>query len=410
MKKRLLPPNTLVAIDVGTTKVCVLIAQKIIDDQFDIIGIGRAPSRGMAQGVVTDIAPAVQSIKAAVQEAELMAGCTIESAYIGISGAHISTHQSSGMVPIKNGIIRESDVSRVIAAARAIPLSEDEHVLHVIPQIFTIDGKHSVRDPLSMHGVRLEVKVNIITGNVTQVKNLIRCCETAGVKVQDIVLEPIASAESVLSIDERDMGVLMLDIGGGTSDLAIYQRDVIRHAKIFPIAGALFTNDIALCLRTTREEAERIKRQHSVFVASGARDYYTIRSVDGESSQAILIEEVAGILHARSEELFMLVKEEIDRCNLLPLMPAGVVITGGGALLSGIAEHAEEVLGVPARVGRPRAMAAFRDELQNPIYATGYGLVVYAFKEEQTRLPAEAEGPIMGRIFWKMKHWIADIF
>jgi len=409
MKKMLLPSSTLVAIDIGTTKVCALVAQKITDSQFDVIGIGRAPSRGLAQGTVVDIAPAVQAIKAAVQEAEMMAGCTIESAYIGISGSHIGAHTSTGMVPIKNGTIRESDVTRVIAASQAIPLPEDEQILHVVAQAFTIDGKHAVRDPMSMHGVRLDAKVNIITGNTMLVKNLIQCCESASIKVRDVILEPIASAEAVLSPDERELGVALLDIGGGTSDFVIYHRDTIQHTKIVPIAGALFTNDIALCLRMTRDEAERIKKQYATLTTSYASEQQTIRSIDNENMRTIMLDDVTRILQARTEELFTIIKEEIAAHNLAPFMPAGIVLTGGGALLNGIAQQAEKILGVPARIGRPKMMTSFKEELQNPIYATAYGLILYAIRQEQKNQRA-SHGNGAGKIFWQVKDWIAEFF
>lgn len=410
MKKRLKPSNTLVAIDVGTTKICVLVAQKTTDAHCDIIGIGRAPSSGLERGVVVDIAPAINAIKSAVQEAELMAGCSIESAYVGISGAHISAHHSSGMVPIKNGIIRENDIERVINAAQTIPLPEDERILHAVPQLFIIDGKHTVRDPLNMHGVRLECKAHIVTGNITLVKNLIQCCETAGIRVRDIVLEPIASAEAVLSPDEREMGVALLDIGGGTSDFAIYQRGVIRHTKIFPIAGNLFTNDLALCLRTTREEAERLKKEFGTTNKAISNTTYLVQSIDGITHHEVTLADIGFILSARTEELLTAIKNDIDDFSISSFAPAGLVITGGGALLFGLTDQASTLLGLPARIGTPRAKASFKDELTHPRYATAYGLLLYALKSEADLLKTHKGSPLSSRLFWKMKSWIADLF
>lgn len=409
MKKRLSPSNMLVAIDVGTTKICVLVAQKITPETCEIIGIGRAPSDGIARGVVVDVAAAVHSIKAALEEAELMAGSSIESAYVGISGAHISAHHSSGMIPVKQGVIRENDIQRVVATAQAIPLPEDEQILHAIPQQFVIDGKHQVLDPLNMHGVRLEAKVHIITGNVTQVKNLIQCCESAGVKVRDIILEPIASAEAVLSPDERGLGTAILDIGGGTSDFAIYNRGTIRHTKIFPIAGNLFTNDLALCLHTTRSEAERIKKLFGTAELSTA-DQISIIGIDGTSQQLVNNQEVAFILEARSDELLTAIRHEIDEFNLAAQMPAGIVLTGGGALLHGLVARASNVLNMPVRLGKPRTGTTFKEELSHPLYATGYGLLVHALKEEARLIKHDGSGPLTSRIFWRMKSWIADLF
>jgi len=410
MKKRLTPSNTLVAIDIGTTKICVLVAKKIDQSNCEVIGIGRAVSHGLARGVVVDVAPAVHAIKAALQEAELMAGCSIESAYIGISGSHISAHQSTGMVPIKQGIIREHDVARVVSAARAIPLPEDEQILHAVPQQFIIDGKHLVNDPLNMHGVRLECKAHIITGNVTLVKNLIMCCQAAGVKARDVILEPIASAEAVLSQDEQELGIGILDIGGGTSDFAIYQRGSIRHTKIFPIAGNLFTNDIALCLRTTREDAERIKKEYGATILSKEPHNISIKTIDNSDSQLVSTSELSFILNARGDELLRALNKEITEHKLAATMPAGLVITGGGALLEGFIQQAQKTIGIPTRLGNPRTTLAFKQELSHPLYATGYGLLLYALKQETLSHRVDGATFPLNRIFWKMKSWIAEVF
>jgi cell division protein FtsA len=411
-KKTYAPHEIIVAIDVGTTKICVLIAHKVTHDHIDIIGIGRTPSIGLDRGVIVDVGPAIQSIKTAVREAELMAGVTVESAYIGISGSHITAHNSTGMVAIKHGEIREPDVARVIAAAQSIPLPEGEKILHVMPQLYTIDGNQIVRDPLGMHGVRLEAQVHIITGGVTSVQNLVRCCESAGVKVRDIVLEPIASAEAVLSNDERELGVGMLDIGGGTTDFAIYQRAAIRHTHIFPIAGNLFTNDIALCLRTTRAEAERIKKEFATVnpKLEQLHDTILIKSVDGEQTKNISIQQLSAVVAARSEELLLLLHHEISKFHLTQSMPAGIVITGGGSQLNGLAEQAAIILDMPIRIGKTRTSSSFNEELSHPSYATGYGLVLYAMKKEKREQATDLAGPIINRVFWKMKSWIADFF
>lgn len=406
------PHNLIVAIDVGTTKICVLVAHKVTNDTCEIIGIGRTPSIGLERGVIVDVGPAIQSIKTALHEAELMAGVTIESAYIGISGSHIASHNSTGMVPVKHGEIRSDDVARVIAAAQSIPLAEGEKILHVLPQLYTIDGSQTVRDPLGMHGVRLEAQVHIITGGVTSVQNLVRCCESAGVKVRDIVLEPIASAEAVLSSDERELGIGMLDIGGGTADFAVYQKGTIRHTRIFPIAGNLFSNDIALCLRTTRAEAERIKKEFATVhpTPEQLQEQIVIKSVDGERTKTIALRELSAVVSARSEELFLLMHHEIATFKLAQFMPAGIVITGGGSLLNGLKEQAETILDLPTRIGKTRSTALFQDELSNPSYATGYGLLLYALKREKKDQELNNGGPMISRVFWKMKSWIADFF
>ncbi|MBN2266944.1 MAG: cell division protein FtsA [Candidatus Babeliaceae bacterium] len=413
MKTRLSPSQTIVAVDVGTTKICVLVGHRINDKACDIIGIGRAPSTGLVRGVVVDVGPTVKSVKSAIQEAVLMAGCPIESVYVGISGAHIRAYQSSGMIPIKHGVVREPDLARVLASACAIPLPDDEQILHSLPQQFVIDGKHSVRDPLQMHGIRLEARVNLITGNITQVKNLIQCCEASDVKVHDVVLEPIASADAVLSEDERDLGVALLDIGGGTSDFAIYQRGAIRHTKIFPIAGALFTNDVALCLRTTRDEAERIKRTFGFLQGhafEGIPEFCSVHTIDGNGDLQVRIDDLSRVLTARAEELLRVVAQEIDRFNLRPYMPAGFVLTGGGALMRGLAPYVEKIVGVPTRVGIPKTLSVYDLELQSPMYATAYGLLLYAMKQESDMRRLRDSASLPSRLFWKMKSWIADFF
>lgn len=404
--------DMIVAIDIGTTKICVLIGRKITEDQCEIIGIGKAPSKGLSRGVVVSVGPAIESIKTAIQEAELMAGVTIESAHIGISGAHISAHNSSGMIPIKHGDIRATDIERVIAAAQTIPLSEGEQILHVIPQMYTIDGQQQVRNPLGMHGVRLEAQVHIITGGVTSVQNLVRCCQAAGIKVRDIILEPLASADAVLSDDEKELGVALIDIGGGTTDFAVYQNGSIRHTHILPIAGNLFTNDIALCLRTTRSDAERIKKEYgsTIEIDSNYNETYEINTVDGEHNQTISLQDLTKILQPRAHELLSLINQEIATHNLMQFMPSGIVITGGGSLLHGIHESAQELLHIPSRIGRPKVPVNFKQELNNPIYATGYGLLVHAMKKEKQNKLNDLDGPIVSRVFWKMKSWIADFF
>lgn len=411
MKRSLNPETIWTAIDVGTTKICVLIAQQRGAGNCEIIGIGKAPSHGLARGVVVDVAPAVQSIKAAIKEAELMAGCSVESAFVGISGSHINATTSHGIVPVKTGEIKQYDIAHVIAAAKAIPIPEGQQILHVIPQFYIVDSQHRVRDPLGLHGVRLEVQAHIITGGVSSVQNLIRCCQMAGVKVRDIILEPIASADAVLSPDERELGVAMLDIGGGTSDFAIYHHGTILHTKIFPIAGNLFTNDIALCLRTTLKEAERIKKEHgSAYTAEDLNMPLEIESIDGETRRMVMRNDLIEILQFRASELLMLVKEELETYHLAHYAPAGLVLTGGGSLLHGMKNISESLLAMPVRIGKPRISDIFRETLDNPMYATGYGLLVHGIKMHAQKSIQELDGPMVQRVFWRMKSWISDLF
>lgn len=410
MKTRL-GKNIITAIDIGTTKICVLIAQQLDDHHVEILGIGKAPSLGLARGVVVDIAPAVHSIKAALKEAELMAGFAVESAYIGISGGHINAFNSHGMVPIKHGEIRQLDIAAVLNTAKAVPLPEGQQLLHALPQFYTIDNEHIVRDPLGMYGVRLEAQVHLITGAVASVQNLIRCCALAGVKTEDIILEPLASADAVLSDDERELGIGMLDIGGGTSDFAIYQQGNIRHTQVFLIAGNIFTNDLAICLRTTVKEAERIKKEYgiadsSLFVHNLPLE---IDMVHGEEKQTVMQSDILAILESRTQELLLLLKEAIDSQKLRPMMHAGLVITGGGSLLHGIKEQAETILQMPIRLGRPRVPLGFKDSLESPIYATGYGLLVHTMR--RNRMGAQGlSGTFVTQVFSRMKSWVFDFF
>lgn len=266
--KRVFTNKILTAIDVGTTKICVLIGHKLEEGQVEILGIGKVPSEGLRKGVVVDIAKAARSIKKAVNEAQMMADVVVESATVGISGAHIQSRNAYGAVPLEHGQVRQEDINAVIAAAKAIPLAEGQKVLHVLPQYFSLDGQERLSDPLGMHGIRLEVQVHIITGSFASVQDLVKCCQMAEVKVQDVVLEQLASAQAVLNDDERELGVAMLDIGGGTADLAIYQKGSIRHTMVVPIAGNHFTNDLAIGLRTTVSDAERIKREYGLACSS----------------------------------------------------------------------------------------------------------------------------------------------
>jgi cell division protein FtsA len=412
MKSTLSSESILVAIDVGTTKVCVLIARKIDGEHCEIIGIGKSVSMGLARGVVVDIIPAVQSIKAAIKEAELMAGVIVESAYIGISGSHISSFNSHGIAAIKRGEIRSTDISQVIAAAQAMPLPEGQQILHVIPQFFTVDSNHTVKDPLGMFGVRLEVQVHVITGAVTSVQNLMRCCEMAGVKVRDVILEPLASADAVLSSDERELGIALLDIGGGTSDFAVYQNRSIRHTKVFPIAGQLFTHDIAVCLRTTFKDAERIKKEYATACRSLMQKdrYLSIEMVQGDCKQDVRLSEVVAIVESRAEELFSLIEQDMRKNRLHQNALSGLVLTGGGSLLDGLSECAERCLGIPVRVGYTKLPLQFKETLDSPLYATSYGLLIYAGKKQNDYYSKYGGSTSISNLLIRMKSWVYDFF
>jgi cell division protein FtsA len=401
----------IVSIDVGTTKICVLIANQLDADHVEIIGVGKSPSDGLKKGVVVDIGKTIHSIKAAVKEAELMAGLKIHSAAVGISGGHIHSLNSAGMVAIKHGQVKESDVANVLAAARAVPLPEGMQVLHVLPQYYLIDSRERVHNPVGMHGIRLEVQAHIIMGAIASVQNLIKCCEMAQVKVSDIILEQLASADAVLSQDEKELGIAVLDIGGGTSDLALYQNNSIRHTMVLPVAGNHFTNDLAVGLRTTIKEAERIKKEYGLACLNLLEDNRAIEIelVQGIEKQTIHIADIASILQPRAQELLSIVHEEIIKNRLQMYMPSGLVITGGGSMLVGMKELAESIFSTPVRIGMPRFEYDLPESLENPMYATGYGLLLQLIKR-QNNASFDESGPVVTRILNRMKSWVSDFF
>lgn len=400
-----------VSIDIGTTKICVLVAHHLTGDSLEILGVGKAPSDGLSKGVVVDITKTIRSIKQAVKEAELMAGFPIEFAHIGISGAHIRSINSHGVVPIRKNEVRQEDIAAVIASAQAIPIAEGQQILHVLPQYFVIDGQEKVKDPLGMYGIRLEAQVHIVTGSVASVQNLIKCCQAAGVNVVDIILEQLASADAVLTDDERELGVGVLDIGGGTSDLALYQHGNIRHTMVLPMAGNHFTNDVAIGLHTTLKEAERIKRTYGLAKSSLLKedDVIEVELVQGSEKNIVLLHDLVNIIQPRAQELLSLVHEEVTRYHLQSFMRSGLVLTGGGSLLRGMKELAEEMFEVPVRVGVPRSYYALPELLSSPIYATAYGLLVHAIKK-QGPSALNANDALTVRILDRMKSWVADFF
>lgn len=409
--KKVFAEKLLCAIDIGTTKICALIAQQVANGELQILGIGKVPSDGLRKGVVVDIARAIVSIKKAIEEAELMAGTTMHSVVIGISGGHIQSRNAYGAAPIARGEVTQEDIARTIAAARAIQLPEGQQVLHVLPQYFSIDGQDRIQDPLGMHGIRLEVQVHIITGAISSVQNLIKCCQMAGVKVQDVVLEQLASALAVLNDDERELGVAMLDIGGGTSDLALYQGGTIRHTMVVPIAGNLFTSDLAVGLRTTIKDAERIKREYGLvnFDLIGQDKEIEVEMVQGGKTRMIMQTEVFDILEPRAQELLSIVHEEILGRNLTHLLVSGFVLTGGGALLEGMKEVTEDILDVPVRIGKPQSTQTGLEMLQSPIFATAYGLLLYAAKQQGVGNFSEEDNGV-SRLLMRMKSWVSDFF
>lgn len=411
--KRGFNDKIITSIDIGTTKISVLIGHQLADDTIDIIGFGKAVSEGLKKGVVVDIAKTVYAIKTAVKEAELVSGVHVDTAYIGVSGGHIRTVNSQGVVPIKRSVVRDTDVSQVLAAASAIPADRDYQILHVLPQYYTIDSREQVNDPIGMHGIRLEVHAHIILGAVSSVQNLVTCCQLAGITVKDVVLEQLASAHAVLSVDERELGVAVLDIGGGTSDLALYQHGAIRHTMVLPVAGNHFTNDIAVGLRITLQEAERIKKEWGLASfegLNGSGRLIEVELMQGKDRHIVTQEDLVAIINPRVVEIFQLVQGHVRAQRLSHIMQTGIVLTGGGSLLNGIDQVAEKQFGCSARVGYPHVSYSLPTGLQNPMYATGYGLLLYALKQQKL---SGQQGTLFitpRRLFDRMRSWMVDFF
>lgn len=401
--------NLITAIDVGTSKICVLVAQVHQDRSLEIVAVGKSPSDGLKKGVVVDIDRTILSIKKAIQEAELMAGCSINSALVGISGSHVQSVTSQGIVPIKRTEVTHQDIKNVIDSAQAIPIEQGQQILHVLPQYYMVDSGNKISNPLGMYGVRLEVQVHIITGSVSCVQNLVKCCQQAGVEVTDIILEQVASAYAVLSSDERQLGVGIIDIGGGTSDVAIYQNNSIVYTMVLPVAGNHFTQDLALGLRVTVQDAERIKTQYGSVLLQQEPLELLVEDVQGEVHKTINQDMLANILHARAHELLSIINQQFIKHSFKSYMIAGVVLTGGGALLKGIDKLASSIFSLPVRVGVPQMQQLVFESLAHPMYATGCGLLLYA-QEKKNKKEQPLDGPMLSRITYRMRSFVSDFF
>lgn len=406
--------DLIVGLDIGTTKICAVVGVRS-EKGVDIIGIGMHPSRGLRKGVVVDIDATVESIKAAVEEAELMADCEISSVYVGIAGGHIRGFNSHGVVAVKDREVSESDVKRVIDAAKAVAIPMDREVIHVLPQEFIIDDQDGIREPLGMSGIRLEGKIHIVTAAVTSAQNLVKCANRAGLNVIDIVLEPLASAEAVLTRDERNLGVCLIDIGGGTTDIAVFGDGSIKHTSVLSIGGYHITNDIAIGLRTPFDEAERIKKKYGVAAARflPTDDYIAVPSVGGRQPHEISRKFLCEIIEPRLEEILSLARRELMSAGLQGKIPCGVAITGGSAELEGITELAEEVFEAPVRCGVPSNIGGLQDVVRSPMYATGVGLTLFGFHQNQNRAQKQfriRDESIFGRVKQRMRDWFYGEF
>ncbi len=376
----------MVGLDIGTSKVVAIVAELGLEGEIDIIGIGSHPSKGLKKGVVVNIETTVESIKRAIEEAELMAGCQIEQVYAGIAGSHIRGLNSHGIVAIRDKEVFQADIERVIDAAQAVAIPADQKVLHVLPQEYVIDDQEGVKEPLGMSGVRLEAKVHLITCAVNAYQNIEKCIKRCGLEVEDIILEQLASGDAVLTEDEKDLGVCLVDIGGGTTDIAIFSEGAIRHTAVIPIAGDQVTNDIAMALRTPTPNAEEIKIKYACALGSLAQENETIKipSVGDRSDRNLSRQALADVVEPRYEELFSLVQAELRRSGFEDLVAAGIVLTGGTSKIEGAIELAEEIFHMPVSLGKPKNVAGLSDIVRNPIYSTAVGLLHYG-ANQQTR-------------------------
>ena len=376
----------MVGLDIGTSKVVAIVAELGLEGEIDIIGIGSHPSKGLKKGVVVNIETTVDSIQRAIEEAELMAGCQIERVYAGIAGSHIRGLNSHGIVAIRDKEVFQADIERVIDAAQAVAIPADQKVLHVLPQEYVIDDQEGVKEPLGMSGVRLEAKVHLITCAVNAHQNIEKCIRKCGLEVEDIILEQLASGDAVLTEDEKDLGVCLVDIGGGTTDIAIFSEGAIRHTAVIPIAGDQVTNDIAMALRTPTPNAEEIKIKYACALGSLAQENETIKipSVGDRSDRDLSRQALAEVVEPRYEELFSLVQAELRRSGFEDLVAAGIVLTGGTSKIEGAIELAEEIFHMPVSLGKPKNVAGLSDIVRNPIYSTAVGLLHYGAKQ-QTR-------------------------
>jgi cell division protein FtsA len=402
----------IVGLDIGTSKVVALIGSITDEGEIEIVGIGTHPSRGLKKGVVVNIESTVQSIQRAVEEAELMAGCQVHSVYAGIAGSHIRSLNSHGIVAIRDREVLALDVERVIDAAQAVAIPQDQKILHVLPQEFVIDNQEGIKKPLGMSGVRLEAKVHLVTCAQNAIQNIEKCIRRCGLEVEDIILEQLASAESVLTDDEKELGVCLVDIGGGTTDIAIFTDGAIRHTGVIPIAGDQVTNDIAMALRTPTQNAEEIKLKYACALTQMARADETIKvpSVGDRPARDLSRQSLAEVVEPRYDELFTLVQAELRRSGLEDLIAAGIVLTGGTSKMEGVVELAEEIFHKPVRIGLPYRIKGMNDIVKNAAYATSVGLLHYGLQKQQENLEKGLSDKTETGLFGKLKAWLQNNF
>ncbi len=400
----------LVGLDIGTSKVAAIVGEVNREGEIEIIGIGTHISRGMKKGVVINIESTVQSIQRAVEEAELMSGCQIDSVYAGIAGSHIRSINSHGIVAIRDREVFPQDVERVIDAAQAMAIPADQKILHILPQEYVIDSQDGVKEPLGMSGVRLEAKVHLVTCAVNASQNIEKCIERCGLTVNDVILEQLASSYSVLSDDERDLGVCLVDIGGGTTDIAVFTDGAIRHTTVIPIAGDQVTNDIAMALRTPTQNAEEVKIKYACALTqlAGTEDMIKVPGVGDKPAKELSRQALAEVVEPRYDELFTLIQAELRRSGFEDLVAAGIVLTGGASKMEGVIELAEEIFHMPVSLGSPNNVAGLKDIVRDPVYATGVGLLQYG-KQREEEVPGRGRSRGAG-VFSKTRKWLSDNF
>lgn len=403
--------NIIVGLDVGTTKICAVVGE-ITHDGVDIIGIGSHPSRGLRKGVIVNIEATVESIKRAIEEAEMMAGCDILSVYAGISGSHIKGINSHSIVSVKNRLISEKDIERVIDGASAVVMPMDREIIHVIPQEFIVDEQDGIKEPLGMAGAKFEANVHIVTASVSCIQNIIKCATRCGINVNDVVLAPLATAEACLTEDEKELGVVVVDVGGGTTDVVIYVNGSIVHTAVIPLGGIHITNDVAIGLRTPQLEAEKIKQKYGCALASLIKKDETIDvpSVGGRKSRVLARQILAEIIEPRVEEILTLVKNEIMRSGYEESIASGVALSGGVSIMEGVPELAEQIFDFPITRAVPRSIGGLVEEVKSPMYSTGVGLVVYGNQKRQSMHSRTRDEGAFLRVKEKMKNWFQDMF
>ncbi len=397
----------LVGLDIGTSKVVAIVGEATEGGELEVVGVGSHPSHGLKKGVVVNIDSTVQSIQRAVEEAELMAGCEIHSAYVGISGSHIRSLNSHGMVAIRDNEVTRSDLERVIDGAKAVAIPADQQIIHVIPQEFVIDNQEGIRDPLGMSGVRLEARVHMVTGAVSAAENITKCVRRCGLEVDDIVLQQLAAAQAVLTEDEKELGVCLVDIGGGTTDIAVFTGGAIRHTAVIPIAGHQVTNDIAVALRTPTHHAEEIKVRYACALSQLANPEETIEvpSVGDRPPRRLSRQSLAAVVEPRYDELLTLVQAELRKSGFEDLIPAGVVLTGGSSKMEGVTDLAEEVFHLPVRTGVPKNVTGLSDVVRNPMYSTGVGLLAFGVHNRGVGTAVLGREPAFEGLWRRMKGW-----